>query len=412
MPSKFLPLFLLLLLPARCILAAEELPFATDHILVFIEPFVDQGPDTTQPWLEEGLSTFLRSALADERKLDAYSVPVQNAELYAQPHRLQDQIWADLFQREVDPAYDTYLVRGSYSLVDERLAVTVELYFLKSMHLADRLQLQDRYAQVSKWKALMGTWLIQRLATSSSVNTEVLAAEDFFPARSRHKPAADLQGKLEQILERKSRQSTTELFEEYERQSDEELGNQLERLWHDVAFDPYVATIHDIDAQRDREEPDSVQLTFQVTYAINPRILDEIHYFSRTRGAEISQEGVYQGYRFMDLGYTDQEFIHALAEGHWRLTPVITLGPENYPARRVLYHSDPMPIKPPSVYHHNQGQFHQLLMGLPGVNSLRIYTREEESTYRYTVRLGHTEMPFMDKIRVRFVLEKDLVRNL
>jgi len=202
------------------------------------------------------------------------------------------------------------------------------------------------------------------------------------------------------------------LYSEYQRQSKAELGSQLERLWHDVAFDPYQAEIHDIHAQRYQHSPDSVLVTFKVTYRINPRILDEIRHFSKTRAAEIEKATEYKGHTFMDLGYTDQAFVDELTSGEWRLTPIISIGPPNYPQRRIFYHSDPMPIDPPTMWHTNVGGFRQLIMGLPGVNALRIYTMEEESTYTYQTQVGYDEMPILDKISVRFVLEKDLHRTL
>ena len=413
MLQTFLKTLLILTVATAGILAQPaQVPFGTDHILVFIEPFRDLGPDTTQPWLEDGLRTFLTDGLADKRKVDVYPSTHYPEEWYQQPHRLQEAIWSATFERPVDERFETYLVRGTYSLVDEHLTVNMELYFLKNMHRADQLTLKDRYAQVGKWKRLLGDWLEQRIQTRRSVRTEVLSAQDFFPAEKRQPVSTDLKQRLGSMLERKSRQNSTELFDEYQRQSRTALGSELERLWHDVAFDPYLAEIHNIHAERDRMEPDSVTVTFQVTYRINPRILDEINHFAGKKASLSQASGEYQGHVFMDLGYTDQEFIDHVADGTWRLTPIVTVGPPNYPERRIFYHSDPQPIRPPTRYHHSSGQFRQLLVGLAGVNALRIYTMEESSTYEYSTRVGHAEMPMLDKITVHFVLEKDLHRKL
>lgn len=318
----------------------------------------------------------------------------------------------ETFGREVDERYDTYLVRGSFSHLDEHLEVTIELYFMKTLHKADQLNLKDRYAQLKNWKVLMGDWLLERLERSSTVHTDLISADAFFPAKTPRVTETSLRGKLETLMERKSRSSSADLYGTYQQQSYEEMGSQLERLWHDVAFDPYLAEIHDIKAQRDRMEPDSVLIDFLVTYRINPRILDEIRHFTKSTPAVTTQEDKVQSHLFMDLGYTDQAFVEELAQGDWRLTPIVSVGPENYPGRRIFYHAEPRPIDPPTVYHLNNGQFKQLIMGLPGVNALRIYTLEESATYRYRTKVAYEEMPLLDKISVRFVLERDLHRQL
>ncbi len=409
---KKLVLFIMLGMLAVGAFAQEILPVSNNNILVFIEPFENHSPRAAQSWLEHGFPGFLKAGLSDTDYLYAYSIPDFQNDLVDRPHKLLDLIWKSVFQREVDPGYESYLLLGRYSYVEGELTVQMDLLSLRNTKVLARYEDKVPYTELLTWKDKLADWTLTSLrlkddpSLSSSKDVKIPGQE------VRSLPGVALRDQLSTLFDTKKRNETEDLQRKYEEQSRMKLGAQLEALWHDIAYDPYLANIHDIHTLRLQAEPDSVLVNFKVGYRINPRILDEIEYFSKTRSGLVGKTESFEGHTFMDLGYIDAEFTREVAGGDWRIVPIITMGPEDLPCRRVFYHSFPRPIESPGEYYYNQGKFKQLLLAIPGVDALRIFAQEEQQVYEYSVVVGYDEIKKLDKIQVKFVAEQDLADQL
>ena len=401
--------FGLLVAPA---FSQEYLPVSRDNILVFVEPFENHSPRAEQSWLQQGLPGFIKSGLSEAQYLHAYSIPDFQTALVDRPHKLQDLIWKSVFQRTVDPSYDSYLVLGSFRYIEGQLSVRMDLLSLKNTRVLAHFEDEIDYTKLLTWKQEMSQWILSNLhlidepATSSAPDIKK-SKQDIAPL-----PGVAIRDQLTRLFDSKNKNESEDLQRKYEQQSRMKLGAQLEALWHDIAFDPYLANIHDIKTLRLQAEPDSVLVKFKIGYRINPRILDEIEHFSQTRAGLVGKTESFEGHSFMDLGYIDAAFTREVAGGDWRIVPIITMGPENLPYRRVFYHSFPRPIESPGDYYYNQGKFKQLLMAIPGVDALRIFAQEEQQVYEYSIVVGYNEIERLDKIQVKFVAEQDLVAKL
>ncbi len=410
--SKKLILVVVLALLTANVYSQEVLPISKENILVFIEPFEDHGPDKGQAWLKQGFPGFLRSTLSDTRHLQTYITPDFQASLIDRPHRLQNLIWKSVFQKQVDPDYETYLILGSYSYMENQITVRMDLLSLQNTRVLAHFENTLPYTKLLTWKGELGNWVLTQLrlkdnfGVQSSVKLPTPSA-DIAPL-----PGISLRDQLTTLFDSKQLNETEELHHKYEQQSRMKLGVQLETLWHDIAYDPYLANIHDIQTLRLQYEPDSVRVSFKVSYQINPRILDEIEHFSRTRSGLVEKTESFEGHAFMDLGYIDADFTKEIAGGDWRVVPIITMGSEEFAKRRVFYHSFPRPIESPGEWYYNQGKFKQLLLAIPGVDALRIFTQEVQQVYEYSIIVGSDEIKELDKIQVKFVNEQKLANEL
>ena len=390
----------------------EILPVSNNNILVFIEPFENHSPRGEQSWLEQGFPGFLKAGLAETDYLYAYSIPDFQNDLVDRPHRLQDLMWKSVFQRQVDPGYESYLILGRYSYMEGELTVQMDLLSLRDTKVLARFEDRVPYTKLLTWKSELSEWTLASLRLKDdpalSSNTDIkMPNQDATPL-----PGVALRDQLTTLFDTKKQNETEDLQQKYEQQSRMKLGAQLEALWHDIAYDPYLANIHDIHTLRLQAEPDSVLVNFKVGYRINPRILDEIEHFSKTRSGLVGKTESFEGHAFMDLGYIDADFTREVAGGDWRIVPIITMGPEKLAFRRVFYHSFPRPIESPGEYYYNQGKFKQLLLAIPGVDALRIFAQEVQQVYEYSIVVGYDEIERLDKIQVKFVAEQDLADQL
>lgn len=409
---KKIVLLVILVISVSSALSQEILPVSNNNILVFIEPFENHSPRSEQAWLSQGFPGFLKSGLAETDKLYAYSIPDFHNDLIDRPHRLQDLIWKSTFQRSVDPGYESYLVLGSYVYMEGELAIQMDLLSLRDTKVLARFQQKVPYAKLLTWKSELSEWVLisLRLKENSTANS---ADQVKMPSKDATLlPGIALRDQLHTLFDSKKQNETENLQQKYEQQSRMKLGAQLEALWHDIAYDPYLANIHDIHTLRLQAEPDSVLVNFKVGYRINPRILDEIEHFSKTRAGLVGKTESFEGHAFMDLGYIDAEFTREVAGGDWRIVPIITMGPEKLSFRRVFYHSFPRPIQSPGEYFYNRGKFKQLLLAIPGVDAMRIFAQEKQQVYEYSIVVGYNEIDKLDKIQVKFVAEKDLANHL
>jgi len=147
-------------------------------------------------------------------------------------------------------------------------------------------------------------------------------------------------------------------------------------------------------------------VSFKVSYRINPRILDEIEHFTRTRSGLIEKTESFEEHAFMDLGYIDAEFTKQIAGGDWRIVPIITMGTEFSGHKRTFYHSFPRPIASPGDHYYNNGEFKQLLMAIPGVDAMRIFAQEIQQVYEYSIVVGYDEIKQLDKIQINLLPNK------
>jgi len=404
---------LFILLFTGTAVAQQVLPVSTENILVFIEPFADQGLDHSQAWLNQGLPGFLRSGLQETPHVRPYLIPAFDARLLDRPHKLQDLIWKSVFHRQVNYGYETYLILGGFDYLEGKLTVRMDLLSLENTRVWAHFEDTLSYPELLSWKDRLPTWVVTQLRLARDASATAPAGLPSLTVDTpTSRPKTSLKDQLTTLFSAGQEQTTADLSKPVAEQSRLKLGVQLEKLWHDITYDPYLAEIHDIHSRRLQYEPDSIQITFRVSYRINPRILDEIEYFSKTRSGLVEQTESFQGHTFMDLGYIDADFTKELAGGDWRIVPVITMGPEGYTGRRVFYHSFPNPIEPPGKNYYNQGQFKQLLMAIPGVDALRIFAQDRQEDYEYSVTVGYDELKKLDKIQVKFIREQDLVNQL
>lgn len=411
MNKKLTIVLLILFLGAGTLFAQNDLPYSKESILLFIEPFEDRGPDPSQSWLAKGLPRFITSSLSDKKDLYPYPIIDFHAGLLDRPHRLQDLIWKSVFKKEVDPEYETYLLLGEYAYLDGQVSIRMQLLTLKNTRVISKFENSLDYAELLSWKEELGTWVLAqlRLSQEGKLKGKVprTVSQDATPM-----PGVPFNERLTQLFNKKQKKEVEDFQQKYEKQSMTKLGTQLEQLWYDIAYDPYLAKIQDLHTLRLQHEPDSVLVNFKVSYRINPRILDEIEHFSRTRAGLVEKTEDFEEHAFMDLGYIDAEFTEKIAGGEWRIVPIITMGTESLPERRTFYHSFPRPIDPPGEFHYNMGEFRQLLMAIPGVNSMRIYAQERKQIYEYSLVVGLDEIERLGKIQVKFVAEQDLAKKL
>ncbi len=410
--SKKLILLIVLALLMGNVYSQKVLPVSKENILVFVEPFEDHGPDKGQGWLVQGLPGFLKSGLADKEQLYTYIIPDLKAGLIDRPHRLQDVIWKSVFQKRVDPDYETYLILGSYSYLEGQITIRMDLLSLKNTRVLGHFEKTLPYTKLLTWKKGLGEWVLTQMRLADDPNQPLSAKGPVLDGDIAPLPGIALSDQLTTLFDTKQRNETEDLRAKYEHQTRLKLGNQLETLWHDIAYDPYLANIHDIHTLRLQYEPDSVRVSFKVSYRINPRILDEIEHFSQTRSGLVEKTESFEEHAFMDLGYIDADFTREIAGGDWRIVPIISMGPEDFPGRRVFYHSFPRPIESPGKYYTNQGKFKQLLLAIPGVDALRIFAQEIQEVYQYSIVVGYDEIKKLDKIQVKFVAEQDLAEKL
>ena len=410
--SKKLILLIVLSLLGGSIYCQKALPVSKANILVFIEPFDDQGPDKGQAWLQQGLPGFLRSSLSGTEHLRTYTIPDLQSGLIDRPHRLQDLIWKSVFQKRVDPDYETYLILGSYSYLEDQITIRMDLLTLRNTRVLAHYENTLPYTKLLNWKDGLGDWVLTQLRLIDNPDRSSSSKRPTLDGNIASLPGIALSNQLTTLFDKKQRNETEDLQQKYERQSRLKLGSQLETLWHDIAYDPYLAHIHDIHTLRLQYEPDSVLVSFKVSYRINPRILDEIEHFSRTRSGLVEKTESFEEHAFMDLGYIDADFTREIASGDWRVVPIISMGPENISQRRVFYHSFPRPITSPGAYYFNQGEFKQLLLAIPGVDALRIFAQEQQQVYEYSTVVGYDEVRKLDKIQVKFVAEQNLATGL
>jgi len=393
------------------IYAQSVLPLSKENVLIFVEPFENMGLDKGQGWLTQGLPGFVKSTLADTDHLGTYLIPDFQVELVDRPHRLQDMIWKSVFQKRVDPDYETYLLLGSYVYAENQITVRMDLLSLGNTRVLAHFENTLPYTKLLSWKESMGDWVMTQLrlvdTPSSSKNSLPMLPDDVTPV-----PGISIKEQLTTLFDTRKRNESEDLKHKYQQQSRLKLGSQLEGLWHTIAYDPYLADIYDIQTLRQQYEPDSVRVSFKVSYRINPRILDEIEHFSNTRSGLVVKTESFEEHAFMDLGYIDAEFAAGVASGDWRMVPIISMGPERYANQRIFYHSFPRPITSPGEHYYNQGNFKQLLLAIPGVDALRIFAQEVQQDYEYSIIVGYDEMKSLDKIQVRFVTEQDLANQL
>lgn len=401
----------IILLGVSFVFGQSELPYSKDAILVFIEPFEDQGPDNSQGWLEKGFPGFIKSSLGNTEDLHPYLIHDFHSGLLDRPHRLQDLIWKSVFKKEVDPEYETYLLLGAYSYVDGEITISMQLLTLSNTRVISRFEKKLAYTDLLSWKEGLGNWVLEQLRLSQegklSPEKTRTVTQGVTPM-----PGVPFNEQLTKLFDTKQRREVEDLQQKYEKQSMMKLGTQLEQLWYDIAYDPYLASIQDLHTLRLQHEPDSVLINFKVSYRINPRILDEIEHFSKTRAGLVEKTENFEEHAFMDLGYIDAEFTKEIASGDWRIVPVITMGPETLPIRRTFYHSFPRPIESPGEFYYNMGEFKQLLLAIPGVNSMRIFAQESMQLYEYSIVVGLDEIERLGKIQVKFIAEQDLAKKL
>ena len=392
--------------------AQEVLPLSKDNILIFIEPFEDLGPDRAQTWLAQGLPGFIKTGVADEWHLNCYIAPNFSSSLVDRPYKYQDLLWKSVFQRQVDPAYETYLILGSYSYLEGQITIRMDLLSLRNTQVLAHFENTLPYPKLLSWKNALSEWVLSQLRLADQPNQSSTTGLPNLNAGVTPVPGVSLRDQLSSLFDSKQRQETVDLEKKYEQQSRMKLGTQLESLWQDIAYEPYLASIFDIRTLRLQSEPDSVAISFKVSYRVNPRILDEIEHFSKTRSGLVDKTESFEQHAFMDLGYIDADFTKTVAGGDWRIVPVITMGSEQYAARRVFYHSFPSPISVPGQNYLNRGEFKQLLMAIPGVNALRIFVQQDQQVYEYAIIVGYDEIKYLDKIQVSFVPEQDLAKRL
>ena len=392
--------------------AGKDLPpVSHDQVLIFVQPFENLSPRAYQPWLSNGLPGFVDNGIDQSSTLEIYRITPKDVGLLDRPHRLERLIWKEVFDLPVDNRYETYLLIGNYSYIDGELEIRMELMSLRDTRTLARYAKTFEYTKLLAQKDALGKWVHDQI-TLPGQERSVSEAVSSQPNRLGSLPGIAKRKRPALHAERGQAAIEQELPPVYAKQEAQQLGTQVEKLWQDIAYDPYLAEIQDLKTLRLQAEPDSVLVTFNVAYRVNPRILDEIEHFSRTRADQVESSSSFQGHTFMDLGYIDEDFVHSIAAGDWRMVPIISMGPKGFKGRRVFYHSFPRPLEPPSVRHINQGQFEQLLLAVPGVNSMRIFAREASSIYPYEIIVGLNELKGLDKIQVKFVAEQDLKANL
>ncbi len=403
MRSKYWLLILVLGLSQNPLQAQPAPPVGVP--LVFIAPL---AADSSAPvWLGPTLTTTLKRAVEKQTKGAAFAIKAFPSELLERPFALKKRIWRELFQRPAPPGGENYLVVGRFRYVGDELNVSLQLYFLNNLHLVDHYQDRFPLSRLLKWERAVGQWFALNLKLGPGDKRPMIQLPGTPPPP---KGAGSLESTLSELEAARARRESTPLSRGYRQAQEQEKA--LAKFWQDISHDPYQAEIHDIQTRRDPAHPDSLIISFKVTYCINPRILDALMAFYENYGEEPEKTGGYLVYTFEDLNFIPPDFLAELSRGSWRLLPIVSLGAPENPEGCLFYHSAPFQFQPQHSKAKYAGGFPQLILAVPGVSSLRLYVSGKAQTFSYEARIARQALEQLKKIQVRFLPEAELARWL
>lgn len=386
------------------------IPFSRNQTVVLLAPISDQTPQQSPAWLAGGLTSFIKDNLTQIQNLQVLNIKPLEANWLAKPELLRQHVWRDNFGIQPQNGYDIYIVAGNFGYNQDLVNLHLDLYYLRLGYKLDEFEMSDRYTHLLQWKDKLGEWARETMGLSLSGRQfgrplDAASVEYFGePNRTvtadiyRVKPtpfnADSLAGGL--YADQRNREQRSQMLRE---------------LWRNILFDPYLAQIHDISTKPNPFTADSLIVSFQVTYLVNPRIANILTAFGKTNQGLSDKTGKFQRSTFIDLDY-DLDFVKELMRGDWRAVPLVTMGKETYTHQRLFYHTPADIALKETADRQNMGLFKQLLVALPGVNVVRFYTIPDETTIRYTTTIGRNERQNLDKISVNFVRENQILDYL
>ncbi|MCF7798087.1 MAG: hypothetical protein K9N11_00010 [Lentisphaeria bacterium] len=387
-----------------------NLPFKRTETVVLLAPMVDETPVQSPQWLADGLSAFLRDNLKPIHNLKVLTVRPVAADWLTNPAELRNRIWQANFNSKPLPGYDIYLITGKFGYRQDLVNVHLDLWYLRLGYKLDEFDFSDKYTHLLNWKGKLGDWAREAMGISlagRSFGRPLDAASvEYFGSKTTGTTA-----EIYQVTPTPYDADSLEGGLYADQRNREQRSRMLRELWRNVLFDPYLAQIHDIHTRPNPYAPDSLVLSFQVTYVVNPRIANILTAFGRKNKGKTAITEEYQSATFIDLDY-DIPFVRELMRGDWRAVPLVTIGKENYPHRRVFFHTPADIAISSSRDRRNMGIFTQMLVALPGVNTVRFYTIPKENTVRYETIIGRNERAYLDKISVNFVRENQILEYL
>lgn len=387
-----------------------NLPFSRTETVVLLAPVVDETPVQSPQWLAGGLSAFIKDNLKPIHNLKVLNIQPLEPAWLADPAELRRQIWENNFQTQPLQGYDIYLITGKFGYRQDMVNVHLDLWYVRLGYKLDEFDFSDKYTHLLNWKGKLGDWAREAMGISLSGHPFGrpldAASVDYFDSKTTGTPA-DIYQMSPTPYDADSLGGG--LYAD--QRNREQRSRMLRELWRNVLFDPYLAQIHDIRTKPSPYSPDSLIVSFQVTYVVNPRIANILAAFGRTNKGETKITGEFQSSTFIDLDY-NLHFVRELMRGDWRAVPLVTIGKENYPHRRVFFHTPADIAIPNTRNRRNMGIFTQMLVALPGVNTVRFYTISRETTVAYQTTIGRNERKYLDKVSVNFVRENQILDYL
>lgn len=388
----------------------QTIPFKRSQTVVLLAPMTDQTPQQSPAWLGSGLSGFIKDNLTQIQNLQVLNIkPIESGWL-SQPDLLRQHIWRDNFGALPQNGYDIYIITGDFGYNQDLVNLHLDLYYLRLGYKLDEFDFSDKYTHLLEWKGKLGEWARETMGLSLSgrqFGRPLDAASVEYFGEPNRTVTADIYRVTPTPFNADSMGGG--LYAD--QRNREQRSQMLRELWRNILFDPYLAQIHDITTKPNPYTADSLIVSFQVTYVVNPRIANILTAFGKTNKGLSDITGNYQRSTFIDLDY-NLDFVRELMRGDWRAVPLVAMGKEDYPHQRLFYHTPADVTLKETPDRQNMGLFKQLLVALPGVNVVRFYTIPDETTVRYTTTIGRNERKNLDKISVNFVRENQILDYL
>lgn len=386
------------------------IPFNRNQTVVFLAPISDQTPQQSPAWLAGGLTSFIKDNLTQIQNLQVLNVKSIDASWLAKSDLLRQHIWRDNFGIPPQNGYDIYIITGNFGYGEDLVNLHLDLYYLRLGYKLDEFKMSDKYTHLLQWKDKLGEWVRETMGLSLSgrqFGRPLDAASVEYFGEPNRTTTADIYRVKPTPFNADSLAGG--LFAD--QRNREQRSQMLRELWRNILFDPYLAQIHDISTKPSPYTADSLIVSFQVTYVVNPRIANILTAFGKTNKGLSDITVNYQRSTFIDLDY-DLVFVQELMRGDWRAVPLVSMGKDAYPHQRLFYHTPADIALKATPDRQNMGLFKQLLVALPGVNVVRFYTIPDETTIRYTTTIGRNERKNLDKISVNFVRENQILDYL
>ncbi len=386
------------------------IPFKRTETVVLLAPIQDKTPEQSPAWLGGGLASFIKDNLSGITNLKVLNVRVVDPVWLTNSDVLRRHLWYDNFQSQPLNGYDIYLITGQFGYNRDQVNLHLDLYYLRLGYKLDEFDFSDKYTHLLDWKDKLGNWAREAMGISLS-GRQFGRPLDAASVEYFSEPGRAASAKIYRTTPTPFKADTVAGGLYSDQRNREQRSKMLRELWRNILFDPYLAQIRDIVTRPNPYSPDSLDLSFQVIYVVNPRIANILAAFGKHNKGKIDITGKFQRSTFIDLDY-NLDFVRELMRGDWRAVPLVKVGKDGYSKQRIFYNTPSDIVVQQTRYKRSMGTFKQLLVALPGVNVVRFYTLPDETTLMYKLTIGRNERAQLDRISVNFIRENQILDYL